>query len=381
MSENRLTEFVMRGLDNCWMPEAGSWSYIYHLDGRAAPNESHETFDSFYSMNVLLSFAKLATPLKTYQGRSLQEVFEVNAEKIHSDATRDYAKGMLLWAAAENGFEMPGDLEDRTLRFIEAKLADGGLSAQAVGMMLTGCSQMIARDAARYRPLADRLYALLMERISCPSDLYFDDTKKQRRRFSSFATNTYSIIALFTYGAATGTEAAIDKALRSSKKIVSMQGPDGEWPWFFYTPGGRVVDFYEVYSVHQDGMAPAFLHLAEEHGFAGARAAIEKGFHWIFGQNQLGQSMLHPETGMITRSVVRKGELENSGRRVRRAVTNALLGRANRISGTEELELRLECRSYHLGWVVWSFANRDDYPELTGHDMLALPDLPLASTG
>src|SRR5262245_33593719 len=46
----------------------------------------------------------------------------------------------------------------------------------------------------------------------------------------------------------------------------------------FVPAQGTVVDFYEVYSVHQHGMAPAILHHAIRHGVAGAREALVKGF-------------------------------------------------------------------------------------------------------
>ena len=38
-----------------------------------------------------------------------------------------------------------------------------------------------------------------------------------------------------------------------------------------------------------------------------------------------------------------------------------------------ELELRLECRSYELGWILWSFGQRSDFPELTHNEMFIEP--------
>ena len=52
----------------------------------------------------------------------------------------------------------------------------------------------------------------------------------------------------------------------------------------------RVLDFYEVYSVHQYGMAPAFLECAERHGVPKARDALIKGFKWVLGDNQLART-------------------------------------------------------------------------------------------
>lgn len=365
MNENSLTNFALRGLSNCWMPESKSWSHIYHLDGRSNPNESKPESDPFYSMNVILSISKLNKKLTSFYDVSIDEIFQINAKKIIDVNTPLYAKGMLLWAAAENGFIIDKDIERRVIGAIDNAIKAEFLSAQDAGLILTGCAAMRKAGRDGYDDLAHRIYGVIMGHLSCETDLYFDHSKKLRRVFSSFATNTYCNIGLFNYGEAYMEHNAIEKAILSSKKLIKFQGTNGEWPWFYHTRRGIVVDNYEVYSVHQDGMAPAFLHHAADHGVVEAREAIRKGFMWILGENQLGQSMLHPDIGMITRSIVRKGELNSTFPRVRRALINAVLGRADVISGRESIEARLECRSYHLGWVIWSFAGRDDYPEIT----------------
>ena len=119
-----------------------------------------------------------------------------------------------------------------------------------------------------------------------------------RRRFASFATQTYLSIACYHYGELTGDASARSLATACVQKLIALQGPQGEWPWFFDAASGRVLDFYEVYSVHQYGMAPALLECAERHNVPGAREALVKGFKWVLGENQLGRSMLVPELGL-----------------------------------------------------------------------------------
>ena len=159
------------------------------------------------------------------------------------------------------------------------------------------------------------------------------------------------------------------------RKLIKLQGPNGEWPWFFHVPSATVVDFYEIYSVHQYGMAPAFLERAEQHGVAEARGALIKGFRWVLGENQLRRPMLSPELHLSIRSQVRKGELHTKALRIGRAVSNGLLRRASGLIDPANVELRLECRSYELGWILWSFGRRADLPELTDHRMFADPVL------
>jgi hypothetical protein len=119
-------------------------------------------------------------------------------------------------------------------------------------------------------------------------------------------------------------------------------------------------------------MAPAFLHHAISHGVPGAREALVKGFLWLFGDNEMGISMLRPDERMFYRSQVREGELDSLRARARRSLVNAVLRRSDNVANHRQLVLRNECRSYELGWILWSFGSRDDYPELTERSEFAV---------
>ena len=208
--------------------------------------------------------------------------------------------------------------------------------------------------------------------------MFFDAAYGARRRFVSFATQTYLTLACYAYGELTNDVRAISLANSCTRKLITQQGASGEWPWFFDAVSGSVLDFYEIYSVHQYGMAPAFLERAECHGVTEARAAIVKGFNWVFGKNQLAIPMLVPDLNLTIRSQVRKGELHSKGRRAFRAITNSILGHKAKLINPAGVQLRLECRSYELGWILWSFGQRSDLPELTHHDIFSRalkPDL------
>jgi hypothetical protein len=116
-------------------------------------------------------------------------------------------------------------------------------------------------------------------------------------------------------------------------------------------------------------MAPAFLEYAEQHGVSEARSAIVKGFNWILGQNQLAVPMLVRDLHLTIRSQVRRGELYSKKWRVLRALKNSILGREASLIDPTGLKLRRECRSYELGWILWSFGRRSDLPELTHNEM------------
>ena len=108
-------------------------------------------------------------------------------------------------------------------------------------MILTGCIRRAEREPrAMWTTMAHGLFAFLADRFSCSSGLFYDAPAGSRRSFSSFATHTYLTLACFTYGEWSGDERALNLAKKCTAKLIELQGPQGEWPWFFYTPGGRV---------------------------------------------------------------------------------------------------------------------------------------------
>jgi len=365
-----LIAYVLRGLDSCWMPEHSRWSHIYHLDGRPAPNESVPHSDVFYTLNVLLGFSRIRH-LRTIHNYDLKKIFEHNVVQIPHLPSRRYAYGMALWAAAENGFDIPAETFSRIRAILDDRAGWMKFTAQDLGMILIGCVEQAKRDRPELGSIARDLFQHLNTFLSCRSGLFYDGATGWRRRFSSFATHTYLSLACYIFGEWANNRRALQLAKICSAKLISLQGAQGEWPWFFYTPAGRVVDFYEVYSVHQDGMAPAWLEHADKHGVAGAEDALVKGFMWIYGDNSRRQSMLWKNEGLICRSLARKGELNSKRKRIARSLANAITGGGQTLIPASKLDLRLECRSYHLGWVLWSFGQRDDLSAIQFHPSLS----------
>jgi hypothetical protein len=361
-----LIEYVIRGLRNCWLPDKGRWSHIYHLDGRVNPNESIPPSDVFYSLNVLLGLSRLGKN-RFDLGYDLQDTFETNVVAMCQLPVPKYAYGMALWAGAELNLSLPNEPLLQIEKFINDRENWARFRAQDLGMILIGVIAQQSRESSHWEALAHALFGFLVQRFSCPSGLFYDEAFGLRRRWASFATQTYLTLACYSYAEAFCSDEALRLALACTSKMIALQGQNGEWPWFFDVPQARVVDFYEIYSVHQDGMAPAFLEHAERHGLPGAKDALCKGFFWIYGQNEMRKSMLMPQKSLIVRSHVRRGELHNKSKRVFRALRNTVFHSNDQLVGSDQIELRLECRSYHLGWVIWSFAQRVDVPEITGH--------------
>jgi hypothetical protein len=360
-----LVNYALSGLRRCWLPEYGRWSHIYHLDGRDLPNESLPPSDVFYTLNVLLGMSRVD---EVSDSIDVSEIFRRNVLQLTRMPVAKYAFGMALWTAAELELDVPEEVARDLNCLLVERRNWWDFRAQDTGMLLTGIVAQARAGRRDWYRFAGPLFSFLSDRYHSESGLFFDAPSGFRRRFASFASQTYLAIACYYYGEFTGNSSAIAMANACARKLIALQGPRGEWPWFFDAQRGRILDFYEVYSVHQYGMAPALLECAERHDVHEARAALIKGFNWVFGENQLGKSMLIPKLHLSIRSQVRKGELRTKRKRMLRAVRNAYLGRSSTLIDPDDVGLRLECRSYELGWILWSFGQRSDLYQLTHNE-------------
>jgi hypothetical protein len=347
------------------MPDVGRYSHRFRFDVPEPANESIAESDAFYTLNVLLGLSQLAAATG-YEYVNVKSIYNGCCDELRSPRVRTYRLGMALWTGAKLDIEPPGSLVDQVNAILANPHTLRRATAQDIGMLLSGATAITLKDGARWRAAAETLATHLREHYyNSASRIFYNQGSGYRRWFSSFASQVYSILALYHFGEAFEQEWAVALANAAAARIIALQGPRGEWGWFYHVPRGQVVDFYEIYSVHQHGMAPAFLHHAITHGVPGAREALVKGFQWLFGENQMGVSMLRPGEQMFYRSQARAGELDWAASRARRSILNVALGRGDAPGNYRQLLLRKECRSYELGWVLWSFGGRSDYPELT----------------
>ncbi len=146
----------------------------------------------------------------------------------------------------------------------------------------------------------------------------------------------------------------------AADRLMSHQLPDGGWPWLFDADTDRVVERYELYSVHQHAMGPmGFLQLAEASGEQRYAEAAVHGLGWIDGQNELGQDMVDRENQMILRSIRRR---PRSSRACLYANTagELMLGRTL-FGAARRPELNATCRPYELGWLLEAWCGRERF--------------------
>jgi hypothetical protein len=367
-SINPLTLYGLAGLRHCWMPEHGRWSHKYHLDGRASPNESVPHSDLYYSLNVLLGLSNIRAALHN-EPYDVSVLLTSISRQLSKWPVRNGAWGMALWAAAELNLDTPDVAAERVRRVAADPSHATRWTAQDVGLSLSGASAQAQHDAS-WLPVARVLRDVLLHQFRGPGALFRDSGRGPRRHFATFATQVYAALSLYQYGELAEDTVALEAANSCVAKLIELQGPMGEWPWFYLPRGDRVLDAYEVYSVHQHGMAPAVLHHAVRQEVPGARLAITKGFRWIFGANEMNTSMLRPDLQLIYRSQRRIGIQARRETRFMRAAMAAAVG-SGWPSTRVALQLTAEMRSYEFGWFLWSFGGRTDYPELTNNPEFA----------
>jgi hypothetical protein len=80
---------------------------------------------------------------------------------------------------------------------------------------------------------------------------------------------------------------------------------------------------------------------------------IYKGLQWISGNNELDYEMPSPSARVIWRSMFR-----SSSKRYWNTAIAFVTKREDQAT-RNGLEVLLECRPYHLGWLLYAFAGRD----------------------
>jgi hypothetical protein len=75
----------------------------------------------------------------------------------------------------------------------------------------------------------------------------------------SFGGVVYFLRARHKYSVCVGDEYARSIFRFGVDRVRDIQGPYGEWPWLIDVKTAAPIDFFPIYSVHQDSMAMLFL--------------------------------------------------------------------------------------------------------------------------
>ena len=184
-----------------------------------------------------------------------------------------------------------------------------------------------------------------------------------KRSWAPFGAQSYMAFAFLHLARKTGNDWARDIGLRTVRKLVQLQGEDGQWGWMYHVPTGKVADYYPVFSVHQYAYAPFFLLEAIDQGYEEFREPLVKGFRWILGQNEMGQSMVEPARQIVWRRVIRKGA-DSKLTKLLRAMVIIYGGLKSGTKKAHDLDIDRQCWGFEMALPLFVFSGRNDFPEI-----------------
>lgn len=313
-----------------------------------------------YSMMVLLGLQRRVASGAT-TSFDLAELHDTIHRERDSCGVGDL--GLLLWTDVRAKSE---HLET-TLALLDARSSASdaltGLEGMEAAWFVLGAVEAAAAGHNDAHRVLDRAYRHLLARKS-PSSPLFRHTAVGRGRalLPNFATQIYSLLALTEVARHDLAPGALDAARRLADRLIALRRADAGWPWLFHADRGVVAEEYEVYSVHQDAMAPmALFALSEVSGDDGyARAAVE-GFHWCFGRNELGASFYDVKHRFAHRSIKRRGWAHRANLWTNTALSLTGVRSRTNVGG---VELNATCRPYHLGWILEAWSGREQHHAL-----------------
>jgi hypothetical protein len=274
----------------------------------------------------------------------------------HEHALQSSAdQGLLLVLLAATDPSHPA--ADRCLDRIARIVSDdppNRLNMQDLAWMLWGTSSW--SQHGRAAALAERLFDLIRTQFVHPgSGLPRHSVARYRAHTVSFGSVVYFLRAMYAYGKAFDSDAARELFTTGVGRALAIQGADGGWPWMIDVRTGAPFDLYPIFTVHQDSMAMLFLFPAEDCGIPHATEAIERSLRWNFGHNEL-QAQMVVQTDpypWIYRSIERSEQWPRARRYLR------ALGSAPTVQPPRSRSIRInpECRSYHLGWVLYAWSD------------------------
>jgi hypothetical protein len=347
----RLVRGSVENLRATWDEARGLFPYSARLaGGRIVPDYEHPAAVR-YTVNSLLGLVRAA---RAGVGPGLDEVaaqvatFDRRRPVLASSADR----GLDLVLSSELGDHERGE---RLVASLGSAPADRSLVQQDVAWAAWGAAAATRAGVRGAEPLARALAARLLA-SSSPAGLPYHGRRLYRRRLVSFGALVYYLRALAEVAAALDVERCRARFDTGLDRALALQGPEGEWPWLLDAGSGRVLDRYPLFAVHQDSMAMLFLLPALDQG-RDVGEPVSRSLAWALGRNELGAAMYVDQPLFFAYRSLERTETAPRLRRYARASARLLAG--DRLpAGRPSLRVNEECRSYHLGWILFAWSDR-----------------------
>jgi hypothetical protein len=351
----------VKTLGDVYRPSDGLFPYSSRLAGRDFISDYRRPDSLRYTLNTLLGLGRAARAgigdLSPANVDAMVETFN----RLQADGISDHADlGMLLLLNVDNPDANGTEVIELALRRLRPSVLSNEpqlFNMQELGWIIWGAAAATRAGIAGAEEIGRRATAIVQKHFVHPkTGLPRHSTRPYRKSLVSFGSLTYFLRAMNEAATTFQDERAADLFAAGVRHAISIQGPRGEWPWMIHIGAGTPIDVYPVFSVHQDSMAMLFLLPALDQGEAGVADAIARSVAWCFGENELGAEFYRWEPFSAGRSIER-AEGERRTRRYLRFLAYSLTRRSGSFAGAR-VRVNDECRSYHLGWILYAWAER-----------------------
>lgn len=347
-------------LESAYDPERGLFSYSSKLVGDTISNDFKHSAVIRYSINSLLGLQEAARwehSMAHAYSEKLERFLERQLDSVEGLADR----GLLLVLLIREGrLDQASDVLDAIRTFVQAPdLSD--IDLQSVSWMLWGSTSAAQAGLPGAAMVSKKLFRILQSHYFHRNSLLARHSlERYRRDLVSFGGTVYYLRALYEYGVLHNDEYALATFDWAVRRVMSLQGPQGEWPWMISVRRAAIVDPYPVFSVHQDSMAMLFLIPALERRIPGVERSIANSCLWVEGRNELAVNLVNQDPFFVSRSIQRS----ESAPRLRRYL-RSIAGPKDSwpAAGERKVEVNPECRSYHIGWILFVWSGRVDLLE------------------
>lgn len=350
-----LARLALGGLVSTYATDACPLPYTCSWDGRRSRPEGHSPR---YALIALLGLAR-AERVVGLQRALVERIWTRVVDSLGKWKATAGDVGLGLWYSASAGVR--SDVFTARAANAALKRWEGRLDSVEYAWSLLGAERAIeaSLDEKSALSLVERCKAALLEHFNPRSGLFYRHLGGARgggftRRVPCFANQIYPVMALGVHVQRTGCAKARLVLEAVVSRLCELQGLKGQWCWLYDAREGGVIDPYPVFSVHQDGMAPMALMEAGRALHCSFDEAINRGLQWIYGANELKESLILADEGLVLRDIHAQGV-----GRCRRAIGAFLACRG--IGRRRELEdpqrsyvVNRECRPYHLGWILYA---------------------------
>jgi hypothetical protein len=368
-----LCEGAVAFLLDVYDEDAGLFPFSTCLEEGRLVSEFAHPHTRRYTINSFLGLRRAAlcepsAPSPERVDAMIERFLERQFEQVSSRADL----GLLALLLSEKDDHGPRDEVLAQLAAASNERALRASNLQELGWMLWGTSVAARTGAPEAQAVAARIFKVVCEDyVDDRTGLARHSRRLYRRGLVSFGSTVYFLRSMHEYAQLSGSDRAERLFVDGVSRVLGLQGPSGEWPWIISVGSARAVDFYPVFGVHQDSMAMLFLLPALDKAVPRTREAMERSFAWALGKNELGIPMLMSQPHFAYRSIERAEPLARELRYVR-AVTNVVTGRSSRVATGTRVRINPECRSYHLGWILYAWAGREDLPGTEGERLRVL---------